>query len=157
MVPWHYSIRLVDPPEAPIEDRVVHNIRPNGSFTVQQDYKFNLNITWDPPAYPYKIVTSYFVWLLEEDRFIDFFLVEVSFFLFWVYYHHTLIHINLWRNYKAGLDQASSFELLEELLSRCKALHRITFNRRRTGWSHWRLKSAVLPAEIWTYWNHLLI
>ena len=114
MVPWHYSLRLVDPPEAPIEDRVVHNIRPKGSFTVQEDYKFNLKITWDPPAYPYKIVTFYYVWLLEEDRFINFFVLEVSFFLFWLYLPYAHTH-NLLRNYKAGLDQASSFELLEDL------------------------------------------
>ena len=61
---------------------MVHNIRPNGSFTVQEDYKFGVNITWDPPAYPHKIVTFYYVWLWEEDIFVNFFDLEVSLFLF---------------------------------------------------------------------------
>ena len=62
----HYAICLVDPPEAPMEDRVVHNIRL--SFTAQDDYRFQVNIAWDPPVYPYKNVTLYYVWNWKGDN-----------------------------------------------------------------------------------------
>lgn len=59
-----------DPPEAPIEDRVVHNIRP--SLTTQDDYRFQVNIAWDPPVYPYKNVTLYYVWNWKGSKVINF-------------------------------------------------------------------------------------
>ena len=54
-----------------MEDRVVHNIRL--SFTAQDDYRFQVNIAWDPPVYPYKNVTRYYVWNWKGDnKFISF-------------------------------------------------------------------------------------
>ena len=54
-----------------MEDRVVHNIRL--SFTAQDDYRFQVNIAWDPPVYPYKNVTLYYVWNWKGDnKFISF-------------------------------------------------------------------------------------
>ncbi|XP_073250035.1 uncharacterized protein [Porites lutea] len=60
-----------DPPEAPIEDRVVHNIRPS-RLTTQDDYRFQVNIAWDPPVYPYKNVTGYYVWTWQGNNFSSF-------------------------------------------------------------------------------------
>ena len=54
-----------------MEDRVVHNIRL--SFTAQDDYRFQVKIAWDPPVYPYKNVTLYYVWNWKGDnKFISF-------------------------------------------------------------------------------------
>ena len=59
----------VDPPDAPLEDRMVRNIRLAEAMTPQQDYRFKAVFTWDPPAYPYKNVTRYFVrWAKESIR-----------------------------------------------------------------------------------------
>ena len=49
-----------------MEDRVVHNIRL--SFAAQDDYRFQVNIAWDPPVYPYKNVTRYYVWNWKGDN-----------------------------------------------------------------------------------------
>ena len=57
----------VDPPDAPLEDRMVRNIRLAEPMTPEQDYRFKAVFTWDPPAYPYKNVTWYIVRWFEES------------------------------------------------------------------------------------------
>lgn len=58
--------RLVDPPDAPIEDRVVRNIRLSKSLMAQLDYSFKGTVIWEPPAYPFKGVRQYSARLLVE-------------------------------------------------------------------------------------------
>ena len=58
---------LVDPPKAPMEDRVVRNIRTAGPLKAQEDYTFNVSMVWDPPIYSYKNVQRYIVWKYGND------------------------------------------------------------------------------------------
>jgi len=55
-----------DPPDAPIEDRVVRNIRLSKSLMAQMDYSFKGTVIWEPPAYPFKGVQQYSARLLVE-------------------------------------------------------------------------------------------
>lgn len=64
--PTDYCYKF-DPPDAPLEDRMVRNIRLAEPMTPEQDYRFKAVFTWDPPAYPYKNVTWYIVRWFEES------------------------------------------------------------------------------------------
>ena len=57
----------VDPPEAPIEDRKARNIRPADPLMAQEDYRFKVTMIWDTPAYKYKDVMEYRVWLFKQN------------------------------------------------------------------------------------------
>lgn len=62
---WLYS---VDPPYAPIKDRMVSNVTLEGNMTAQQDYRFTAVVTWNPPVYPYKTPFMYLVkWFIEDS------------------------------------------------------------------------------------------
>ena len=51
----------VDPPDSPGDYRKVRNV--NYTFTSVDDaYRFNINVTWDPPIYPYKQLDYYDVY-----------------------------------------------------------------------------------------------
>ena len=64
---WLYS---VDPPYAPLEDRMVSNVTLKEPMTAQQDYRFTAVVTWYRPVYPYKTPNMYFVrWIKEGDIF----------------------------------------------------------------------------------------
>ena len=59
----------VDPPYAPIEDRMVSNVTREGPMTPQQDYLFQTTVTWNPPIYPYKDVQMYLLkWSKETSN-----------------------------------------------------------------------------------------
>ena len=66
-----YLIRwlcTVDPPYAPLKDRMVSNVTLEEPMTAQQDYRFTATVTWYPPVYPYKKPTRYLVkWSREDD------------------------------------------------------------------------------------------
>ncbi len=60
----------VDPPDSPDEHRQVRNLSFRES-SINDDYRFNMNVTWDPPIYPYKQVESYIVyWLIQCTKII---------------------------------------------------------------------------------------
>ena len=61
-----YPTILVDPPDAPIEDRVVHHFRLERPLVAQMDYTFHGTVTWDLPVYPFKEVQLYYISLLVE-------------------------------------------------------------------------------------------
>ena len=48
----------VDPPDAPMADRMVTNIRLAEPMTPAPDYRFYATFTWNPPVYPYKNITE---------------------------------------------------------------------------------------------------
>ncbi|KAJ7358905.1 hypothetical protein OS493_020743 [Desmophyllum pertusum] len=56
-----------DPPYAPLEDRMVSNIRLDGQMTAQPDYRFQVTVTWDQPVYPYKNVERYLIQWFKEN------------------------------------------------------------------------------------------
>jgi len=49
-----------DPPDSPEEDRKVRNIK-HRLAAINDDYTFNVNVTWDLPVYPYRKIIYYFV------------------------------------------------------------------------------------------------
>lgn len=55
-----------DPPDAPIEDRVVRHFRLERPLVAQMDYTFHGTVTWDLPVYPFKKVQLYYISLLVE-------------------------------------------------------------------------------------------
>ena len=58
----------VDPPYAPLKDRMVSNVTLEGPMTAQQDYRFTADVTWKPPVYPYKTLSMYLVkWSRKDD------------------------------------------------------------------------------------------
>ena len=55
----------VDPPDAPMAERKVTNIRLAEPMTPAPDYRFYAKFTWNPPVYPYKNITEY-LFLLKQ-------------------------------------------------------------------------------------------
>ena len=59
----------VDPPDAPMADRMVTNIRLAEPMTPAPDYRFYATFTWNPPVYPYKNITEYaFTWSKQPEH-----------------------------------------------------------------------------------------
>ena len=56
----------VDPPDAPMADRMVTNIRLAEPMTPAPDYRFYATFTWNPPVYPYKNITEYVFILYKQ-------------------------------------------------------------------------------------------
>ena len=56
----------VDPPDAPMADRIVTNIRLAEPMTPAPDYRFYATFTWNPPVYPYKNITEYVFILYKQ-------------------------------------------------------------------------------------------
>ncbi|XP_066025560.1 uncharacterized protein [Pocillopora verrucosa] len=58
-----------DPPDAPMADRMVTNIRLAEPMTPAPDYRFYATFTWNPPVYPYKNITEYaFTWSKQPEH-----------------------------------------------------------------------------------------
>ena len=55
----------VDPPDSPMADRIVTNIRLAEPMTPAPDYRFYAKFTWNPPVYPYKNIAEY-LFLLKQ-------------------------------------------------------------------------------------------
>lgn len=55
-----------DPPDAPMADRIVTNIRLAEPMTPAPDYRFYATFTWNPPVYPYKNITEYVFILYKQ-------------------------------------------------------------------------------------------
>ena len=48
---------------------MVSNVTREGPMTAQNDYRFQVTMTWNPPVYPYKKVESYIVtWSKESSK-----------------------------------------------------------------------------------------
>ena len=59
----------VDPPDAPMADKIVTNIRLAEPMTPAPDYRFYATFTWNPPVYPYKNITEYaFTWSKQPEH-----------------------------------------------------------------------------------------
>ena len=64
---FHLCLRTVDPPYAPLKDRMVSNLTLEGNMTAQQDNRFTVTLTWNPPVYPYKKPFMYILKWFNED------------------------------------------------------------------------------------------
>lgn len=97
---FNFWLCTVDPPYAPLKDRMVSNVTLEGNMTAQQDYRFTATLTWNPPVYPYKIPAWYFVkWSEEKSLGQSGISVSQLFFcfLFFVFVFLLIISRYIWR------------------------------------------------------------
>lgn len=95
---FNFWLCTVDPPYAPLKDRMVSNVTLEGNMTEQKDSHFTVTLTWNPPVYPYKIPHYYFVkWSEEKNLVQNGASVSQLLFLFLFLFFLLIISLYIWR------------------------------------------------------------